>query len=623
MAAQSRGELYDIGYQHYEGPREGRNRARFALWTNGVRTALGIGRGARAKILPILLFAAITVPAAVIVMIASFAEGFGASDVAGVPGHADYYDVVSILILLFSAIIAPELLCADRRSQVLQLYLVRPLSSTDYVAGRWLAFFTIVLALVYSGQMVLFAGFTLSAEEPLTYVRENWLDVPRFLAAGAVIAVFTTTIPLAVSGFTNPQGLRRGVRHRPVHHIRGGRELAHNLHRKGSGRRERGGRSRPLRDPDRQMGQVDRTGGLDRRPSAHQRHDLWRGTRLLGRGPAGERAERRHPDRVVCRADGGSGRPAAVALPKGSRMTASIVLRSVSKWYGNVVAVNDVSLEVHPGVTGLLGPNGAGKTTVLHMMAGLADASEGEVEVLGQPVRDNPDIYHVLGMMSEHEAVYPFYTGRQFVELAAELHELDDVGPAVDRAIEYVGLTDVQDRALGTYSRGMRQRMRLAASLVHGPEVLILDEPLNGTDPRQRIEFHDLMRRLASEGRTVLVSSHILEEVETVADRHLLMVSGKLAASGEFRAIREALDEQPYKVRIVCEEPRAMASALVRLESVESVSLDDDAVLVMSRNVASLQRAVPVTARELGLRLTRVEPLDESLESVFSYVVEG
>ena len=304
-------------------------------------------------------------------------------------------------------------------------------------------------------------------------------------------------------------------------------------------------------------------------------------------------------------------------------MTASIVLRSVSKWYGNVVAVNDVSMEVYPGVTGLLGPNGAGKTTVLHMMAGLAAASEGDVEVLGQPVRDNPEIYRALGMMSEHEAVYPFHSGRQFVELAAQLHGLDDVGAAVDRAIEYVGLADVQGRALGTYSRGMRQRMRLAASLVHDPEVLILDEPLNGTDPRQRIEFHDLMKRLASEGRTVLVSSHILEEVETVADRHLLMVSGKLAASGEFRAIREALDEQPYKVRIVCEEPRTMAAALVRLESVESVSLDDDAVLVLSRNVASLQRAVPVTARELGLRLTRVEPLDESLESVFSYVVEG
>ena len=302
---------------------------------------------------------------------------------------------------------------------------------------------------------------------------------------------------------------------------------------------------------------------------------------------------------------------------------ASISLRSVSKWYGNVVAVNDVSLEVDPGITGLLGPNGAGKTTVLHMMAGLASASEGEIEVMGQPARDNPDLYRSLGMMSEHEAVYPFYTGRKFVELAARLHSLDDIGAAVGRAVEYVGLADVQGRSLGTYSRGMRQRMRLAASLVHDPEVLLLDEPLNGTDPRQRLEFHDLMRRLASEGRTVLISSHILEEIETVADRHLLMVSGKLAASGDFRAIREKLDEQPYKVRIHCDEPRSMASALMRLEAVESVSMDDGAVLVLSRNVAALQRAVPVTARDLGLRLLRVEPMDESLESVFSYVVEG
>ena len=202
MAAQPRGEVYDIGYRRYEGPREGRNRARFALWTNGVRTALGLGRGARAKILPLLLFAAIMVPAAVFVLIAVFAEDFGVSDVVDVPGHADYYDIVSILVLIFSAIIAPELLCADRRSQVLQLYLVRPLTPTDYVAGRWLAFFTIVLALVYSGQIVMFVGFTFAAEEPLDYIRDNWLDVPRFLAAGVIVAIFVTTIPLAVSGFT-------------------------------------------------------------------------------------------------------------------------------------------------------------------------------------------------------------------------------------------------------------------------------------------------------------------------------------------------------------------------------------------------------------------------------------
>lgn len=210
MAAQPSGEVYDIGYRRYEGPREGRNRARFALWTNGVRTALGLGRGTRAKILPILLFASTMVPAAVFVIMASFAEDFGVSDIVEVPGHADYYDVVSILVLLFSAIIAPELLCADRRSQVLQLYLVRPLSSTDYVAGRWLAFFTIVLALVYSGQIVMLVGFTFAAKEPLDYLRENWLDVPRFLAAGAVVAVFVTTIPLAVSGFTSRRAYAAG-----------------------------------------------------------------------------------------------------------------------------------------------------------------------------------------------------------------------------------------------------------------------------------------------------------------------------------------------------------------------------------------------------------------------------
>ena len=203
MAAQPRGEVYDIGYRRYEGPREGRNRARVALWTNGVRTALGVGRGARAKILPILLFVSVIAPATIFVIIASVTDDFGVSDLVEVPGHADYYGIVSILVLLFSAIIAPELLCADRRSQVLQLYLVRPLTPADYVGGRWLAFFTIVLALVYSGQVMLFIGFTFAASEPLDYVRENWTDVPRFLAAGAVVAVFVTTIPLAVAGFTD------------------------------------------------------------------------------------------------------------------------------------------------------------------------------------------------------------------------------------------------------------------------------------------------------------------------------------------------------------------------------------------------------------------------------------
>ena len=309
--------------------------------------------------------------------------------------------------------------------------------------------------------------------------------------------------------------------------------------------------------------------------------------------------------------------------PEPTAMEPTIDVRGVSKWFGNVVAVNDVSLQVFPGITGLLGPNGAGKTTLLHLMTGLAKPSEGEVGLLGESPRHDAHLYRRIGVMSEHEAVYDFYTGRQFVELAAKLYGLTPTAPAVDHAIGLVGLMDVQSRALGTYSRGMRQRMRLAATLVHDPEVLLLDEPLNGTDPRQRIEFHDLMRRLASEGRTILISSHILEEVETLADRILLMVSGKLAASGDFRAIRAKLDERPYRVRIVAGSPRSMAAALVQMDAVDSVSVNPDgALVVLSRNVSALQRSVPRLAQEQGIRLLRVEPLDESLESVFSYVVE-
>ena len=300
-----------------------------------------------------------------------------------------------------------------------------------------------------------------------------------------------------------------------------------------------------------------------------------------------------------------------------------IDVRDVSKWFGSVVAVSEVSLQVHPGITGLLGPNGAGKTTLFHMIAGLAKRSDGEVSLLGEPVRNNPELYRRLGFMSEHEAVYSLYTGRQFVEFSARLYGLEPRAPAVDRAIEKVGLTEVQDRSLGTYSRGMRQRMRLAATLVHDPEVLLLDEPLTGTDPRQRVEFQDLMLRLAAEGRTILISSHILEEVESLAGRILLMVSGKLAAAGDFRAIRAKLDEQAYRVRVVSSSPRQMAAALVQTDAVDSVSVEADGELVVqSRNVAALMKSVPLLAQQHQVRLTRVEPLDDSLESIFSYIVE-
>ncbi len=301
----------------------------------------------------------------------------------------------------------------------------------------------------------------------------------------------------------------------------------------------------------------------------------------------------------------------------------AIEVKGVSKWFGSVVAVNDVSFQIQSGITGLLGPNGAGKSTILNMITGKSSCSEGEVTVLGRPARNNPELYRDVGVMSEHEAVYGFYTGREFVEFTARLHGLDPINGPVKRAIGSVGLEDAQDRRLSTYSRGMRQRMRLAAALVHDPQVLVLDEPLNGIDPRQRLDFHDTMTRLVEQGRTILISSHILEEVETLASTILLMVSGKLAAAGDFRAIREKLDEQAYRVRVVTDSPRQMAAALAGTDDIDSVSVGGDGdITVLSRNVGTLQRSIPQLARENGIRLMRVEPLDDSLESIFSYVVE-
>lgn len=295
----------------------------------------------------------------------------------------------------------------------------------------------------------------------------------------------------------------------------------------------------------------------------------------------------------------------------------------VSRWFGNVVAVSDVSFNVSPGITGLLGPNGAGKTTLLRMITGLAETSTGTITVFGEPVRDNPPLYRRIGVMSEHETVYDFMTGRDFVTMMGRLRGVTDLEKAVDRAIALVDLADAEGRRMDTYSRGMRQRMRLAATLVHDPDILILDEPLNGADPRQRVHFKRLLQQLASAGRTIVLSSHILEEVEQLADTVLLIVNGKLAASGGFRAIRAALNERPYHVRVMCDSPRRLAAMAVALPSVDAVHMDPDgSVVVLSRNVLDLQVELPRLAQSSDIRLRRVEPLDDSLESVFGYLVE-
>jgi ABC-2 type transport system ATP-binding protein len=317
--------------------------------------------------------------------------------------------------------------------------------------------------------------------------------------------------------------------------------------------------------------------------------------------------------------------PAAWRAADGSAQAEPVIrVTQVSRWFGSVVAVSDVTFDVMPGITGLLGPNGAGKTTLLRMMTGLAATSSGTVTMFGEPVRENPPLYRRIGVMSEHETVYEFLKGREFVTMMGRLRGVPDLDNAVDRAIALVDLADAQHRSMETYSRGMRQRMRLAATLVHDPEILILDEPLNGADPRQRVHFKRLLQTLAAEGRTIVLSSHILEEVEELADTVLLVINGKLAAAGGFRAIRAALNQRPYHVRVHCDAPRKLAGAIVRLPSVDAVHVDPDgAVVILSRNVLDLQLELPRLAQSEGIGLRRVEPLDDSLESVFGYLVEN
>jgi ABC-2 type transport system ATP-binding protein len=299
----------------------------------------------------------------------------------------------------------------------------------------------------------------------------------------------------------------------------------------------------------------------------------------------------------------------------------TIALDHVSRWYGNVVAVNDVSFEVGRGITGLLGPNGAGKTTLLHMIAGLLAPSAGEVSIDGQATWRRPGMYRRVGLVPEREAVYPYLTGREFVGLNAHLHALDDPDAAIVRAIERVELTADADRRVGTYSKGMRQRIKMAGALVHDPPVLVLDEPFNGMDPRQRLQMFELLRRMADEGRTVLLSSHILEEVERLADSVLVVYAGRLAAAGDFRSLRQLMTDRPHVFSLRSSDDRRLGSILLAEDCVFGVELDGGGLRVRTSDYGEFTRRIPGLVRGAGIRLIEQRPTDDSLESVFAYLV--
>ena len=304
-------------------------------------------------------------------------------------------------------------------------------------------------------------------------------------------------------------------------------------------------------------------------------------------------------------------------------VTGMIAVNAVSKFFGSVVAVSDVSFAVNDGVTALLGPNGAGKSTLFRILCGLTPPSRGSVDVLGFDPRHDRDVRGRVSLVPQQDALFDHLTASSFLQFAARTHGIANPERAAAEALKMVDLADVGPKPVGQFSKGMRQRVKVAAALVNDPEVLILDEPLTGLDPVQRRHMITLFHRLGDEGRCVLVSSHVLDEVAKLGSRVLVIAQGRLVASGDYRDLRELMDDRAHRIRVGASDPRRLATALVERGLVSGLSIDDRNVMVDTLDVDAFGRQVAAISVELGVRLTEVSPLDDDLESVFRYLVEG
>jgi ABC-2 type transport system ATP-binding protein len=294
-----------------------------------------------------------------------------------------------------------------------------------------------------------------------------------------------------------------------------------------------------------------------------------------------------------------------------------------SRWYGAVIALNDVTTQVPPGVTGLLGPNGAGKSTFLKLAAGQLRPSQGEVKLLGLPAWGSPEVFHRVGLCPEPDSFWENLTGFAFLATLLRLTGFDEAEcrERATRALHEVALLDAKDRKIGGYSRGMRQRVKLAQAIAHDPEVLLLDEPVTGMDPVNRRRVIDLVKRMGREGKTVVVSSHILYEVEAMTKRVLLVHNGRILAEGDVREIRDLLDEHPHTVALRAREPRKLAAAVVGWPSVVSVRLGPEGewLTVETTRPDEFYGGLHTAALESGV--VEMHSPDENLESVFRYLV--
>ncbi len=305
-----------------------------------------------------------------------------------------------------------------------------------------------------------------------------------------------------------------------------------------------------------------------------------------------------------------------------------IEANGLSRWFGDVVAVSDVSFTIGAGVTALLGPNGAGKSTLLRMLCGLSPASRGTVRVLGADPRTDLAVRRRISIVPQQEAVFERMGALDLVRLAAVLTGVPEPEAAARNALSVVEMDADDPRPVTSYSKGMKQRVKVAQALVNDPAVLMLDEPLTGLDPRQRRHLIELFALLGEQGRCVLVSSHVLDEVERFGSRVLVIAQGRLAATGDYRAIRDLMDDRPHRIRVRTDKPREVAASLLLHAGVEGATVvparagREPAVLVDTTDAPTFRRSVAAIAHSLDAQLWEVSPLDDDLESVFRYLVQ-
>jgi ABC-2 type transport system ATP-binding protein len=302
-----------------------------------------------------------------------------------------------------------------------------------------------------------------------------------------------------------------------------------------------------------------------------------------------------------------------------------IAAEHLSKWYGQVSGLNDVSVVVPPGITGLLGPNGAGKSTFMKLVTGQLRPSKGTVRVLGEPIWGNAAIYHRVGFCPEQDAFYDRMTGLAWLMALLSLNGLDEAEAraAAMRGLEAVDLVDASGKKIGAYSKGMRQRVKLAQAIAHDPELLILDEPLSGMDPIMRRRTIRLIKDWARAGKSILVSSHILHEVESMTSNILLINNGRILAEGNVHQIRDLIDEHPHTVFVRAQDPRTLARTLLAEDGIISIRFEPTALIIeTARPDAFYARLTDMAATGEGGAIDEITSPDDNLQAVFKYLVK-